>query len=198
MSDSGTDRVTMVARLNDMLQLDHDAVQAYTVAIENLENQSHRETLKQFRADHQRHIEELANLIQANGGTPVHLSHLTTGLFKLAVQQVGRLGSDWGILIAFETNEQQVRDKYWRAVEQPYPLEVQAVLRRAAEDEERHYSWAIETLRRMGTGPGDVMEQARSILVQIQGRAADLLEGAERTVREQVDRLQQNGSRSSN
>jgi uncharacterized protein (TIGR02284 family) len=180
---------TMIAELNDLLQLDHDAVQAYDVAIANTENESWRETLRHFRADHERHIEELTNLVRANGGTPAQTSHLTTGLFKLALQQVGRAGGDRGILMAFEANERQVRDKYRRHAEQPHPPEVRAVLQRGAEDEERHYAWAIESLRQLGTGPADIGEQAKSALAQVQARAADLMEGTEREVREQVDRL---------
>jgi rubrerythrin len=198
MAESRTDTIALVAELNDLLQLDHDATRAYTVAIENLENESYRAALRGFRADHDRHIAELGALIREHGGTPIQLSHLTTGLFKLAVQQAGRAGGDWGILLAFETNERQARDKYWRAAERPHSLEVQTVLRRAAEDEERHSSWAIETLRRMGTAPDDVLEQVRSVIAEVQGRAADVLEGAERSVREGVDRLHVHASRARN
>jgi uncharacterized protein (TIGR02284 family) len=180
---------TMIAELNDLLQLDYDAVQAYDVAIANTENEARRETLRRFRADHERHIEELTNLVRANGGTPAQTSHLTTGLFKLALQQVGRAGGDRGILMAFEANERQVRDKYRRHAVRPHPAEVKAVLERGAEDEERHYVWAIESLRQLGTGPADIGEQAKSALAQVQARAADLMEGTEREVREQVDRL---------
>jgi uncharacterized protein (TIGR02284 family) len=189
MSETESRDPTLLAELNDILQLDHDAVQAYEVAIENVENESWRETLRQFRADHERHIEDLSSLVRTHGGTPLQQSHLSTGLFKLALQQVGRAGGDRGILMAFEANERQVRDKYWRHAERPHPPEVKSVLRRGAEDEERHYSWAIESLRRIGTGPADIGEQAKSAFAQVQARAADLMEGTEREVREQVDRL---------
>jgi uncharacterized protein (TIGR02284 family) len=189
MNDTANRDPVLIAALNDLLQLDHDALQAYDVAIENLESESSRETLRQFRADHARHVAELTNLVRSNGGSPVHQPHLSTGLFKLAVQQIGRAGGDYGILLAFEANERQVRDKYWRHAERPHPPEVRDALRRNAEDEERHYSWAIETLRRMDPGSTQLGEQARHLVALAQARAADLFEGVERNVREQADRL---------
>jgi uncharacterized protein (TIGR02284 family) len=191
MENNGTPKPNIIAELNDLLQLDHDAVQAYTVAIESLENDSFRETLRRFRADHERHITELTKLVQANGGSPAQTAHLSTGIFKLALQQVGRAAGDRGILLAFEANERQVRDKYWRSAEQPHPVAIQTVLRRNAEDEEHHYSWAIETLRRMGMGEDSTTRQVTEILEQVHARTADLLEGAERSVNEQVERLRQ-------
>jgi uncharacterized protein (TIGR02284 family) len=187
MEDSPQGSAALIADLNDLLRLDHDAIQAYGVAIENLENESFRQTLRQFRSDHERHVTELGRLIQTHGGTPASSAHLTTGLFKVTVQQVGRVGGDRGILLAFELNERQARDKYWRYVEQPHPPRVQAVLRRNATEEDRHYSWVIETLRRMGIGPDSMLEQATDVLAQVQARAADLLEGAERSIGEAVE-----------
>jgi uncharacterized protein (TIGR02284 family) len=186
MSDTAA-KTELIAELNDLLKLDHDAVQGYTVAIDNLESESLRETLRQYRGDHERHITELTNLIQANGGTPAESSHLTTGLLKLAVQQVGRAGGDRGILLAFEMNERQVRDKYARCAEQPHPPQVQAVLRRNAADEERHHAWAVEELGRLGIDSESMLRQATDLLAQVQARAADLMEGAERTVEGSVE-----------
>jgi rubrerythrin len=190
MSDPQAERAELVAELNDLLQLDHDAVQAYTIAIDSVENRSYGETLRQFRADHERHITELSNLIRARGGQPARGGHVTTGIFKLALQQLGRAGGDRGIVLAFETNERQVRDKYWRQAERPHEPPVAAVLRRAAADEERHYSWATETLKRMGAGAEDSLEEMRHLMQQVQERAADALEGVERKVAEQMAPLQ--------
>src|SRR5690606_8019590 len=140
----------LIAELNDMLQLDHDAVQAYTIAIDNLENASYRETLVAFRGDHERHIEDLTRLIREHNGIPLELPHIPTGFFKRAVQRVGAMGGDKMILLAFKANERQVRDKYRRVAMMDHPPEVAEVLRRNAEDEQRHYLWALETLEDLG------------------------------------------------
>jgi hypothetical protein len=42
----------LVAELNDLIQLDHDAIAGYTLAIESVESVTYRETLEGFRRDH--------------------------------------------------------------------------------------------------------------------------------------------------
>src|SRR5207237_4367847 len=100
-----------IADLNDLLQLDHDAVQAHTIAIDAVRDARYRETLVEYRADHKRHIEELAGLVRERGGLPVELSHVT-GPLKLAVQSLGAVPNDVTLLLAFKAVEGQVRDKY--------------------------------------------------------------------------------------
>jgi rubrerythrin len=179
-------RAELLAELNDLLQLDHDAVQAYTLAIDTLKSDAYRETLIQFRGDHQRHIRELTDLVRAHGGTPVETAHLPTGLFKLAVQALGTAGDDRRVLLAFKTNEGQVREKYRRHADAPHPPEVTDVLRRAAVDEEKHYAWAAEILERLGAGPESTLGQVQEVVEQVHGRTADAVEGAERRVRESL------------
>src|SRR5690606_10560976 len=137
---------SLVAELNDLLQLDHDAVQAYGIAIEAVEDERLRETLIAFRGDHERHIDELTELIRAHGGIPIETAHIPTGMFKAAVQRAGAARGDRALMLAFKANERQVRDKYRRHADAPHPPEVRAVLARAAADEERHYAWALEVL----------------------------------------------------
>ena len=91
MATTQTD-AALVAELNDLLQLDHDAVQAYSLAIKGIRNPEHRETLTRFRGDHERHVRELTELIREHDGIPVQLSHIPTGPMKLAVQAIGNAG----------------------------------------------------------------------------------------------------------
>jgi rubrerythrin len=143
----------LVADLNDLLKLDRDAVEAYTIAIEGLENDGYREFLRLFRTDHERHIAELTGLIRAAGGTPSEPGHRSSGVFKTALQQIGRLGGDTGILFAFEANDRQTRDKYWRHADNLHAPAVRTAVRHAAEDEDRHFAWATETLKRLNADP---------------------------------------------
>ena len=147
MSDSTTPTgAELIAELNDLLALDHDAVQAYSLAIGAISNAEYRDTLAGFRGDHQRHIDQLTQLIRNHGGMPVDLPHLPTGAFKLAVQALGTLGDDRAVLLTFKANEAQVRDKYRRHADRPHDTGVSAILRAAAADEERHYAWADQVL----------------------------------------------------
>jgi rubrerythrin len=170
----------LTADLNDLLRLDHDAVQAYTLAIRLLENPVYKRQLEEFRADHQRHIDELSQLVRSRDGVPLELPHLPSGAFKLAVQAVGGAGGDRAVLLAFKANERQVRDKYRRAARSVHPADVTSVLARGADDEARHYEWALETLWELGVTPDSATGRAERAFEVAHARAADVMEGAER------------------
>lgn len=171
----------LIADLNDLLQLDHDAIQAYSIAIARMRNAAHKQTLQEFKADHERHIDELSRLIRHHGGTPIPAPHLPTGVFKLAVQAVGALGGDRGILLAFKANERQVRDKYRKMAERQHEdTEMSAVLSRAAGDESRHYSWVLETLEDLGLGADSRAGRMENAFEAGHARLADVMENGER------------------
>jgi hypothetical protein len=175
-----TTNTTLVAELNDLLQLDHDAVHAYTIAVDKLENAGWKESLVRYRGDHQRHIDELTTHIRSLGGTPVELPHIPTGVFKSAVQAAGAAGGDRGILLAFKSNEGQVRDKYWRAANAGHPAETSALLRRNAHDEEVHYRWVAGVLESIGAGADTPIGKAEATFEKVHGGAATAMESAEK------------------
>ena len=185
----------LVAELNDLLALDHDAVQAYSMAIGRIGQAEYRETLAGFRGDHQRHIDELTQLIRAHGGVPLEMPHLPTGVFKAAVQALGNVGDDRAVLMAFKTNERQVRDKYRRHADRPHDPGVSAILRRAAEDEERHYAWVEQVVERL-VEPGSLLDTAQQAAEAVHGRTADAIEAAGRRAAEVAERLRPGGSTS--
>jgi rubrerythrin len=178
----------LTAELNDLLRLDHDAVQAYTLAIKLLGNEEYKRRLEAFRADHERHIDELSQLIRSRDGTPLELPHLPSGVFKLAVQAIGAAGGDRAVLLAFKANERQVRDKYRRAARAVHPGDVTSVLARAADDEARHYAWVLETLEDLGVTPDSATGRAERAFEVAHARAADVMEGAERQAMVAVQR----------
>jgi ElaB/YqjD/DUF883 family membrane-anchored ribosome-binding protein len=143
--------------LNNLLQLDHDAVAAYDVAIEKLEDRDHADQIAGFRRDHERHIRELNELVARLGGSPVNHPH-ATGPFKTALQSLGGLAGDKGLLMAFRTNELSVRTRYdgYASKAMLWPPDVKRIIDGAALDEERHYAWVAGVLQRMGIGQGEV------------------------------------------
>jgi rubrerythrin len=167
----------LIAELNDLLQLDHDALQSYALAIKEVEHPAYRETLRRFRTDHERHVEELTALIRAHGGLPIELPH-PTGVAKLAKQAAGGVGGDRRVLLAFRANERQARDKYARAERrsEAWPEDVRAVVRRAADDETRHYEWADATLEGLGESKDGPRGRARRAYETVHARAADAVE----------------------
>ncbi|MFL5537621.1 MAG: DUF2383 domain-containing protein [Longimicrobiaceae bacterium] len=149
--------------LNDLLQLDHDAIAAYDVAIARLEDRDHADQIAGYRRDHERHVRELNELVARLGGTPSNHPHVT-GPFKTALQGLGGLAGDKGLLMAFRTNELAVRTKYdsYASRAMLWPPDVKRTIDGAALDEERHYAWVADVLQRMGVGDGEVGEAARA------------------------------------
>ena len=146
--------VEVVDGLNDLLQLDHDAVGSYEIAIDKLEDRDLAVQIDGFRRDHERHIRDLNEVIVALGGTPKNEPHATAPL-KQAIQQIAAAGGDEGVLMAWRTNELQVSAKYDSYAHQAmwWPREAKRVVDRNALDEERHYRWVAEQL-----GDGDSAE----------------------------------------
>jgi hypothetical protein len=171
----------LTTQLNDLLQLDVDAVQAYALTIRQLESTIRKQTVRRYQADHRRHITELKRLIQAHGGTPLPVSHIPTGPFKLAMQAMGTFGDDKAVLLAFKTNERQGRDKYRRAAAgRGLPRDVARVLRRAARDEERHYRWAEKELQKLHAGRRTIAGKAAAGVEVVNARTVDVIEEMEK------------------
>lgn len=172
---------TLIAELNDLLQLDHDAIASYSLAIKELSDPTLKETLTQYRGDHERHVTELTALITRLGGMPVQMSHQPTGLFKLITQGMGAAGGDREVLLAFRTNERQARDKYARAAAlSTLPADALDIARRGAADEGRHYDWADNALRAMGVTDGTKLGRAARAFETMHARNADTIEAAEK------------------
>jgi hypothetical protein len=183
LHSSGVREAALVAELNDLLQLDYDAVGAYTLAISALRDRNLRNTLIGFRQDHERHIAELVDLIRARDGVPLRMPHFPTGMFKLLVQAAGLAGGfaggDRAVLLAFVANETQARDKYRRhANVADYPGDIAGILKRAARDEETHHRWAWDALERLGTGRYSVPGRMAASFAFFHGSNADIIEAA--------------------
>ncbi|MDB4948116.1 MAG: hypothetical protein JWM27_765 [Gemmatimonadetes bacterium] len=148
--------------LNDLLQLDHDAIGAYGIAMEKLEDRDAAAQIAGYLRDHERHVRDLNELIRELGGTPTNEPH-ATGPFKEALQSIGALAGDKGILMAWRANEMQVRTKYdaYASKAMLWPHEAKRVIDRNALDEERHYAWVAGVLDAMGGHGSDALAAAR-------------------------------------
>lgn len=178
------DDAALLADLTDLLQLEFDALPAYSVAIAGLRRPDLRERLEAYRADHERHVHDLSAHIHRSGGVTLTLPHLPTGLFKLAVQMTGLSGGDRAVLLAFVSNEWQSQEKYARYAARPYPPELAALLQRHAADEARHYAWACEALEGLGCGADTPVGRATQIFARFHGTTADTIEALGRTIME--------------
>ena len=173
----------LTTQLNDLLQLDVDAVQAYALTIRQLESSARKQAVRRYQADHKRHITALKRLIRSHGGAPIAVSHVPTGPFKLAMQATASVGGERAVLLAFKANERQGRDKYRRAASRKgLPRDVARVLKRAAADEERHYRWAEKSLEQLRAGRRTAVGKAAGVLEVASARTVDVVEEVEKPI----------------
>jgi rubrerythrin len=167
--------------LNDLLQLDHDAVGAYEIAIEKLKDADHADQIAGFKRDHERHIRQLNELIAELGGTPTNEPH-ATGPLKQALQSLGAVAGDRGVLIAWRTNELQVRTKYdsYAAKANRWPAHIKRAVDQNALDEERHFDWVTQLLNRMGVPTAEGLETGVATRLREAGTQAEQLADAAR------------------
>jgi rubrerythrin len=189
MAEENISGAALIAELNDLIRLDHDAIAAYSLAIERVESTTYRETLEGFRRDHERHVRELTERVRAAGGTPAEGPHASTGAFKLAVQALGAAaGSDRALILAFKANEGESVAKYRAAAERPHSDAVREILARAARDEEKHYEWAESRLKRLDAGPDTALGKAEAAMEAVHGATAAGMEAVAKKAAEVVHR----------
>jgi uncharacterized protein (TIGR02284 family) len=138
---------TLEDLLEDLVQLDYDAADAYQAAIDRLENSSFRSALAEFKRDHLRHITELGDILSSMGRAPPKEGDMKALLTKGKVVIAGLMG-DESILQAMRTNEADTNTAYERAVNfKGLQTNTRDVLERGLEDERRHCGWILETLK---------------------------------------------------
>lgn len=143
-----TDSGTIAKHLNNVIELDYDAISAYQTAIDRLENAEYKRKLEEFKQDHQRHVETLGKLVQAHGEEPASSGDIKKVLTKGQVV-LGGLAGDGAILEAMKLNEDQTNKTYENEVNEDFPQDVHQALEEGLADERRHRGWLEATLQRM-------------------------------------------------
>lgn len=138
---------TIESLLEDLVQLDYDAVDAYEAAINRLQEARFRDRLREFKGDHLRHIAELGDILVEMGRTPPKEGDMKSLLTRGKVV-IGGLMGDKAILQAMRTNEADTNTAYERAVAfHGLNTETREVLQRGLQDERRHCEWILEQLK---------------------------------------------------
>lgn len=134
--------------VQDLVQLDKAAIEAYDAAIERLSSTEYKQQLTSFRADHMEHTRVLGMWLREHrqdapesGGMK---ATMTTGKVALA----GLIG-DKQILVAMKTNEDDTNTAYERATNHPEADGVRATFEKNLGDERRHRAWMEATLARL-------------------------------------------------
>lgn len=139
-------------KLNDLIQLDFDAIEAYQAAIERLESADCRQHLETFMRDHERHTVNLAEQVSLLGGTPKTKGDFMAVLTKGKVV-IGQIAEDKGILMAMNANETVTNKTYEKVLADiGGHAAAEAVVRGNLADERRHKAWIEQKLEEMKQG----------------------------------------------
>ncbi len=128
-------------KLNSLIQLDVDAVGAYDRAIGHIDDAEMAGRMRMFRGDHERHIDDLSQLVSTYGGEPPKRSADVKGVLIEGFTALRRVSGTEGALKAMETNEKMTTGKYRDAQNWSVPPEVKAVLEGNLDDEVRHLEY---------------------------------------------------------
>lgn len=127
--------------LQELLELDYDAIEAYETAVNKLEESKFKAKLNDFKMDHQRHVAEISALLRnhheevPNG--PSAKQWLTKG--KVVI---GGIIGDRAILGAMLTNEEDTNTAYARMISHPRIWnDAVTILQNGLQDEKRHKQW---------------------------------------------------------
>lgn len=138
---------TLEDLLEDLIALDYDAADADQAAIDRLENPGFKQTLREFKGDHLRHVEELGEILSGMGRPPTE-GDMKSVLTKGTVVIAGMMG-DKAVLEAMRTNEADTNTAYERAVaHEGVPSTTLNVLQRGLQDGRRHCEWILDAQKR--------------------------------------------------
>jgi hypothetical protein len=134
----------VVKALNELRQLDHEAIQSYDQALKHVDDDIAVKTdLTMFKLDHERHILELDVAVAAHGGVPKELHRDVTGVLLEGLTALRSVTGTLGALKAMRTNERHTNHRYDKAMERAFPRDVLLLILNALDDERRHLA-AIE------------------------------------------------------
>lgn len=141
----------ILEKLNDLMHLDVDAVRAYEEAIDKIDNAEVKNQLSIYRADHERHVQELRRLVTGLGGEAEEAKPDLRGVLIEGMTKLRSSMGDEQALKAMHQNEELTNKRYREAVSWEVPSDVHEVLLRGYDDEKRHIAY-IEQQLSVGVG----------------------------------------------
>lgn len=131
-------RKAAIEIMNDLIQLDFDAIQAYKQAIEKCKDVTARADLIAFQADHERHITDLSQAVRMLGGEPAGRGRDLKGVLLEGLTALRSVSGTLGALRAMKMNEKLTNRAYERTLEAKLPGSARDVVLRNRDDERRH------------------------------------------------------------
>lgn len=127
--------------LQDLVELEYDAIEAYNSAINRVQNAQYRVQLAEFRSNHEKHVQKLSEFLNnASKKVPANKPGLG-GLAKNKVM-LGNIIGDKAVLLAMLSHEIDTNKAHLRLLEHEeiWPTVVD-ILRRGVIEQRRHKAW---------------------------------------------------------
>jgi uncharacterized protein (TIGR02284 family) len=136
----------VIKNLNNLIQLDIDAVHAYEQALSSIDEPVIKERMASFQEDHLRHVKELSDEVRKLGGTPEEYSKDFKGYLIEGFTALRSITGTDGALKAMEQNEVMTNKKYKNALDWNVSPAAKAIIEKGAADEEMHIQFIRKTL----------------------------------------------------
>ncbi len=137
----------VLKRLNKLHQVDVDAIHAYKEAIDRIENYKIRDKLKEFKLEHDRHLDDLERLIKAKGGELPARKKDVKGILIEGLTALRSSVGDEQALKAMRQIGEFTNKHYFEAIKElNHDEECMRVIERNFADEKRHLIFFKETL----------------------------------------------------
>lgn len=126
-------------QLNKLILLDFDAAVTYREALVHIDDPGARSDLHAFLGDHERHVQELAQVVRDLGRVPVEAHRDIKGIVLEGMTRL-RSRNTLAALRAMRTNEWLTNRIYDRSAEYFMPPIGQAIVLENLADERRHFA----------------------------------------------------------
>lgn len=140
------ERNQVIDMLNDLIQLDVDAVEAYDHVIKHIEYHDIAKKLRDFQDDHRNHIKDLSAMVQQLDGKPVKPSPDLKGYLIEGFTALMSVTGSLAAMEAMKMNEVITNRKYSEAVALDLPEEVMKLIKTNWSQEQRHLRYIQEVI----------------------------------------------------
>jgi len=138
---------SFVNAVKALVELDFDAIEAYEAAINRIGNEEYKVQLQNFKEDHERHVQELNQLLSIHNEDIVSGPDMKKWLTQGKVI-MGSLIGDTAILKAMLTNEEDTNTAYNRVENHPEIWgDAKEIISAGYSDERRHKRWLEENTK---------------------------------------------------
>jgi uncharacterized protein (TIGR02284 family) len=135
-----------IEELNELIRFDYDAIGAYETAINDIKEMQCRDPLVRFKGDHERHVQNLSQIVLRLGGKPVEKPDFK-GFLRKSMTKVAGLGGTEATLKAMKSNEELLNKTYSHHLSFDWPADIESVIRANYGDEQRHLAWVEQALQ---------------------------------------------------